>query len=1191
MDKNANINEIFISYRWKDKESDEKFELFVRSIENITGLHVFWDTRELRSGDYLNKLREAVTSCYVFMPVVTDSYIKFGTLDGRDKDRDYCLWEYANAVLAGKRTVPVFAGPEGNTQTVAKEQAKEAAQRALDGSYSDKDVEVLQSYILQQNGINVGRISRDRIEEQSERLFELVFDTFCDMQYGIPFFKDHLNKRSAELNPVRIFGDYDDKALTLENSYVPISFLRHLTASERQEKERRNESTAPTDATEETLLSALERERLAVVVGDAGQGKSSFAKHIAIESANKALKYGLSRDLFFPIYLECKNIKSDSFSDQNSFLDRLSECMKFRRTALDAVMRFGKPLFIFDAMDEIPPEQMDHLLGAIFSHLYNTDKKLHILFTTRPGQKLVAGQTDMTLNHKAETAVRRYSIKEFDEKQRDAYIEKLSAANNADDNTKLAFMDALKTKEKEIADYRTISRNPFMLFAVFSTYAKGQELPANRFDAIRRVIDDVIERDLKKGNYSPIRLKNIREVLGAVSYSFYKQRDEGRAGYTSAQKASELAQNIYDLDDSDSDDRRLLKQYREFFSKSKLVDENGFQHEFLASAYAAYYLLFLMKKRKKPLETEALAQIIGKDTDYWKSVTEALLCLLDSESMDSKLYIEPLLSEMQKTEKPDYDTLCSAVSQFMWHQARAAAVLLSGMLERGCDGIITGEQTEDGFICRKGVNPYEELFYYPAVYPEMQQYLHNLTAEGKQFREHYLCSELIKEVCALFSEGYYEKLKALYKNRHASVYLDINAKLSSAADRRGWNIRGYVRVRNGKTEIKSYAFYGCTGLTSIVIPDSVTRIGFFTFFGCTGLTSIVIPDSVTQIEWHTIDGCTGLKSITIPDSVKLLWRLSFYACTGLTSITIGKGLEGFDRTAFLGCTGLTNIIVNDKNTKFSSIDGVLFNKEKTTISLYPKGKKGAYTIPDSVTEIGKFAFSECTGLTSITIPDSVTSIGYSAFSGCRSLTAVTIPDSVTSIGDEVFSGCKGLADENGFVIIGDVIYDYFGNAENIIISDGVLSIGSRAFNDCASLAAVTIPDSVTSIGYGAFEGCKSLTVVTIPDSVESIGEKAFEGCKSLTAVTIPDSVTSIGDWAFSGCRSLASVTIPDSVTSIGYSAFSGCQSLTAVTIPDSVTNIGNWAFDGCEILAIYCSSGSFAERYAKKNKIPFEPPH
>ena len=108
-------NEIFISYRWKDKESDEKFELFVRSIENITGLHVFWDTRELRSGDYLNKLREAVTSCYVFMPVVTDSYIKFGTLDGRDKDRDYCLWEYANAVLAGKRTVPVFAGPEGNT--------------------------------------------------------------------------------------------------------------------------------------------------------------------------------------------------------------------------------------------------------------------------------------------------------------------------------------------------------------------------------------------------------------------------------------------------------------------------------------------------------------------------------------------------------------------------------------------------------------------------------------------------------------------------------------------------------------------------------------------------------------------------------------------------------------------------------------------------------------------------------------------------------------------------------------------------------------------------------------------------------------------------------------------------------------------------------------------------------------------
>ena len=162
-----------------------------------------------------------------------------------------------------------------------------------------------------------------------------------------------------------------------------------------------------------------------------------------------------------------------------------------------------------------------------------------------------------------------------------------------------------------------------------------------------------------------------------------------------------------------------------------------------------------------------------------------------------------------------------------------------------------------------------------------------------------------------------------------------------------------------------------------------------------------------------------------------------------------------------------------------------------------------FVIPNGVTWIAPYAFSECHSLTSVTIPDSVTSIGWGAFSGCKSLTSVTIPDSVTKIGRD-------------------------------------------AFSECYSLTSVTIPDSVTEIGEGAFSGCKSLTSVTIPDSVNSIGERAFSGCKSLTSVTIPKNVTWIRDGAFSGCTSLTSVTIPDSVHSIGEYAFWDCRSLTNV---------------------------------------------
>ena len=200
-------------------------------------------------------------------------------------------------------------------------------------------------------------------------------------------------------------------------------------------------------------------------------------------------------------------------------------------------------------------------------------------------------------------------------------------------------------------------------------------------------------------------------------------------------------------------------------------------------------------------------------------------------------------------------------------------------------------------------------------------------------------------------------------------------------------------------------------------------------------------------------------------------------------------------------------------------------------------------IKDGVTSIGKWAFLECSGLTSVTIPNSVTSIGKYAFEQCSNLKSITIPNSVTNIGYAAFGNCSSLT--------------------SITIPNSVTSIGASAFNGCSSLTSITIPNSVTSIGESAFYGCKSLTSITIPNSVTSIGNCTFYNCSSLTSITIPNSVTSIGNYAFSYCEYLTSVIIPNSVTSIGKYAFRACSSLTSITIPNSVASIAVYAFGDC----------------------------
>ena len=374
-------------------------------------------------------------------------------------------------------------------------------------------------------------------------------------------------------------------------------------------------------------------------------------------------------------------------------------------------------------------------------------------------------------------------------------------------------------------------------------------------------------------------------------------------------------------------------------------------------------------------------------------------------------------------------------------------------------------------------------------------------------------------------------------------------------------------VITGGTTIADYAFYGCSNITSIKLPDSVTTIGSYAFRGCTGLTSIEIPESVTTIGDYAFYGCTGLTSIEIPKNVTTIGSAAFYNCTGLTSIEIPENVTSIGSSAFYGCTALTSIEIPENVTTINY--NTFYNCTGLT----------SIEISENVTSIGSSAFYGCTALTSIEIPENVTTINYNAFYNCTGLTSIKLPSTLTTIDNSAFYGCTGLT--SIIVESGNSKYHSSGNClietesktlilgckNSVIPSDGsVTTIGQYAFCGCTGLTSIEIPESVTAIDHYAFYGCTGLTSIEIPESVTTIGNSAFQGCTGLTSIKIPENVTNIGQYTFNGCTGLTSIEISESVTTISDYAFYGCTALTSIEIPESVTAIGYQAFYGCSNL-------------------------
>jgi len=363
-------------------------------------------------------------------------------------------------------------------------------------------------------------------------------------------------------------------------------------------------------------------------------------------------------------------------------------------------------------------------------------------------------------------------------------------------------------------------------------------------------------------------------------------------------------------------------------------------------------------------------------------------------------------------------------------------------------------------------------------------------------------------------------------------------------------------------------------------------------------TYTINPDDTVNIT-----GYTGSDSvILIPDNIE------------------GKIVAGIGAATFDNCNNLAAITVNSGNSAYSSVDGVLFDRNQAALIKCPARKSGTYTIPGSVISIRDKAFQQCGSLTNITIPSSVTVIGAYAFQRCTNLTALTIPAGVTTIGYKALDGCSSLATisvgsgNSVYSTVDGILFNLSqtvlvkcpaGRVGNYTIPSTVTAIGDAAFNGCANLTLITIPFGVASIGNYAFQYCTNLVTLAIPNSVSTIGDAAFDNCTALTGMAIPLGVTNIGEKAFNSCSNLAAITvnsgnpvyssmdgvlfnfhqttlieypegktggnysIPNSVIVIGEAALDNCSRLTGITIPSGVAAIGDNAFDNCTNLTAF----------------------
>ena len=412
---------------------------------------------------------------------------------------------------------------------------------------------------------------------------------------------------------------------------------------------------------------------------------------------------------------------------------------------------------------------------------------------------------------------------------------------------------------------------------------------------------------------------------------------------------------------------------------------------------------------------------------------------------------------------------------------------------------------------------------------------------------------------------------------------------------------------NTVTSIGDKAFYQCSNLQNVTLPESLTSIGQYAFAGCTAFTSVTLPGKLETLGERSFDGTTKLSEIIVK-AVALKNITDSYGANGQPFYGAGTGTDGITVTFAEGCTkvpgsmfytrdngvapNLKKVVMSDTVKEigvnaFAScvyLENVQMGNGVSIIgesAFYNCAKLTRLDLSDNLITISKSAFSRCSALNNIVFPDTLTSIASYAFNECHAFTNVTLPAKLTTLGERSFNNCTGLTEivvkstllkdiTNSYGTNGQPFYNAGTAADGITVTfaEGCTRIPNNLFwkhqeGVAPNVTKVVMPDTVTEIGGSAFSGCAYLTEVVSSKNLSTIGKSAFYNCAKLSSFEFGELVTLIGEYAFYGCSALDNVTFPNALREIGDYAFGECQSFTSVVLPKKLSVLGQRAFNNC----------------------------
>lgn len=422
-----------------------------------------------------------------------------------------------------------------------------------------------------------------------------------------------------------------------------------------------------------------------------------------------------------------------------------------------------------------------------------------------------------------------------------------------------------------------------------------------------------------------------------------------------------------------------------------------------------------------------------------------------------------------------------------------------------------------------------------------------------------------------------------------------------------------IKLPSTLKRINGYVFYGFTLKSELILPESLTYIGAMAFERANISSDIIIPSGIKSIYESTFRNCTAksitlndnlsyigksafegcnFESLIIPDSVNYIGENAFKNCEKIKTISFGKNITDINMKSLFGSLQyngpdlLEKIMVSKDNTNYSSVNGVLYNKNKTVIIAYPKSKKDInFEIPNTVTEIAKYCFTETKYTQYIILPDGLKTICDNAFYNNHSLCEITFPSSLTKIDSSAFENCDNLLKvqfEKGIVL--DSLIGTFCRCKNlkevIFASDINLNLLSYTFMECINLKFVVLPDNLKEILNHSFSDT-AIEEINLPKELEIIGDSTFANT-NLKKVIIPKKVEYINTRAFQNCSSLSYINLSN-VKGIGYYSFAGCTALENIDLT-GVTYVSSNAFDGCTNLKKFYFTKDELEAYIAENE-------